>query len=379
MSESPAPESIANVSRLHELMDRDGLSCVVARSGSNFTYLAGFDYAGTLARHLDFSDSPRGVALVWPRDGEPVLVLNRIAAQRAERDSWVRRIEVYDDYGESMWARVAQVLRDLGIAGERLGFEKAVISAVHWRELEATLPDADLFDCTRMMHEVRWIKTHGEIALIREGARLLDEVYLEVFPTVRDGESESALHARLIAACLAKGANWAHGILNSSRNTVMYGGESAFTFRRGDVIRNDYVLWYRGYPGHQSRPVSIAEPSPERRRDYQAVRDIYRATVARARPGVRACDVHAFAADAFRDAGYPGRVAIAGHSVGAWWHQQPPYLVPADDTPIEAGMVLAFEPHVNEYHIQDMFLITAQGQENLSPLFGTDAMLVVPG
>ena len=83
--------------------------------------------------------------------------------------------------------------------------------------------------------------------------------------------------------------------------------------------------------------------------------------------------------EAFADAGFPGRVGIAGHSVGAWWHQQPPFLVPSDPTVIEAGMVLAFEPHVDYYHIQDMFLITDDGTELLSPLMSTDEMLVVPG
>ena len=51
---------IANVDRLDQLMDKNGFSAVVARSGKNFTYLAGFAYPGTLARHLDFPDSPRG-------------------------------------------------------------------------------------------------------------------------------------------------------------------------------------------------------------------------------------------------------------------------------------------------------------------------------
>ena len=372
-----AGNNIANVDRLHALMDRDGLSAVVLRSGTNFTYLAGFDYAGTLARHLDFSDSPRGVLIVWPRSGAPVLVLNRFAVDRARRDSWVDDIAVFDDYGESLYERAAKVLRDLGLATGRIGFERTVVSAADWAVLESALSGASLVDCTRVMEEVRWIKTPGEVERIREAARILDEVYLDVFPTVRDGESECELHARLVAGCLARGANWAHGILNSSRNTVVYGGESSFELRRGDVIRNDYVMWYRGYPGHQSRTVVIGEPSEGLVRRYETVRDIYRATVAETRPGVRACDVHRFAQDAFAQAGLDGRVAIAGHSVGAWWHQQAPYLVPACDTPIEAGMVLAFEPHVNEFHLQDMFLIGDDGQENLSPLFATDAPLVV--
>ena len=367
---------IANISRLNELMDEDGLTAAVLRSGSNFTYLAGFDYAGTLARHLDFSDSPRGVFVVWPRHGDPVMVLNKFAAPRAQRDSWLEHIVVFDDYSESAYTAVAKVLHDLGLGAARIGFEKTVISAAHWEEIGRVLPKADITDCTDMMHAVRWIKTPGEVTLIREAACLLDETYLEVLSRIRDGDTERDIHARLIALCLQKGANWAHGILNSSRNTVVYGGESDFTIRTGDIVRNDYVLWYRGYPGHQSRTVVIGEPSAQQVRSYQMVLGIYRDTVAMARPGVRANEVYRFAADAFEAAGFNGRVAIAGHSVGPWWHQQPPYLVPACDTLIQAGMVLAFEPHVNEFHLQDMYLITEDGQENLSPLFSTDEMLV---
>ncbi len=367
---------IANVERLNEFMDRDGLAAVVLRSGSNFTYLAGFDYAGTLARHLDFSDSPRGVFVVWPRQGDAVMVLNKFAAPRAERDSWLEHIVLFDDYSESAYAVVANVLHDMGLSRARVGFEKTVISAADWEELTRVLPQADVADCTEMMHAVRWIKTAGEVALIREAARLLDEAYLEVLPEVRDGDTERDIHARLIAACLQRGANWTHGILNSSRNTVVYGGESDFQFRTGDIVRNDYVLWYQGYPGHQSRTVVIGEPSAWQVRTYQSVLGIYRGTVAEARPGVTANEVYRFADEAFKGAGFDGRVAIGGHSVGPWWHQQPPYIVPACDTVIEAGMVLAFEPHVNEFHLQDMYLITDDGQENLCPLFSIDEMLV---
>ena len=73
-------EIIANIPRLHALMDRDGLAAVVARSGQNFTCLSGMVFPGTLARPLDFPDSERGVMAVWPRNGEPVLVLNSTAA-----------------------------------------------------------------------------------------------------------------------------------------------------------------------------------------------------------------------------------------------------------------------------------------------------------
>ena len=132
--------------------------------------------------------------------------------------------------------------------------------------------------------------------------------------------------------------------------------EGDTNFEPGYIIRNGYVAYLRGYAGHQSRTVVIGTPSEEQRRIYRAVRDVYRATIDRCRPGVRVSDVHRFAAEAFREAGFSGRLALAGHSVGAWWHQQPPFLVPSDDTVLEAGMVLALEPHVDYWHLQNMAL-----------------------
>jgi Xaa-Pro aminopeptidase len=272
---------LANVPRLNEHMDKHGLAAVVARSGQNFTYLSGLAYPGTLARHLDLPDSTRGVMLLWPRSGEPVVVLNKIAEGLTRRDSWIDRVEVYDAYTESPYARLAQVIRAAGLARERVGFEKNYVSAAHWEEVQRALPDLQMVDCAPMMDQVRWVKTPGEIALLKKGADLLDDASLEVFPTIRPGETERAVHSRIIGSCLRRGANWAHGILNSSRNLIPYAGESDGTFETGDVVRTDYVAYVDGYPGHQSRNAVLGRPTAEQRRDYAITRDIYRATIDR--------------------------------------------------------------------------------------------------
>ena len=367
---------ITNVARLHRLMDEEGVSAVVARSGKNFTYLAGFAYPGTLARHLEFPDSPREVLLVWPRQGEPVMVLNSYAAPLAQRDSWLERIEVYDDYAESPYQRAAGVLGQLGLSGETVGFEKSYVSASRWEEIEALLPSARIVDSTELMDRVRWIKTPDEVAALEAGARLLDEAYLEVLPTVRPGDTERLVHSRIIESCLRRGANWAHGILNSSRNTVSYGGEGDVAFEPGDIIRNDYVSYLNGYPGHQSRSVCIGTPSDEQKRVYQVTLDIYRATIEQCTPGARTADIYHFANDRFHDAGFQGNVSLAGHGVGAWWHQQEPYMVPSSSRVLEEGMVVALEPHIGYWHLQDMVLVTADGPRLLSPLINTDEMMI---
>ena len=367
---------IANVERLHRLMDEEGVSAVVARSGKNFTYLAGFAYPGTLARHLEFPDSPREVLLVWPRHGEPVMVLNTYAAPLARRDSWLEQIEVYDDYAESPYQRAADVLMGLGLAVETIGFEKSYVSADRWEEINGLLPRARIVDSTDMMDRVRWIKTSEEVEALEAGAQLLDEAYLEVLPSVRPGDTERLVHSRIIESCLRRGANWAHGILNSSRNTVSYGGESDVTFEAGDIIRNDYVSYLNGYPGHQSRSVCVGTPSDEQKRVYQVTLDIYRGTIERCVPGARTAEIYHYANDRFHEAGFQGNVSLAGHGVGAWWHQQEPYMVPSSERVLEEGMVVALEPHIGYWHLQDMVLVTSDGPRLLSPLINTDEMMI---
>jgi Xaa-Pro aminopeptidase len=368
---------IANVERLHEHMDRDGYAAIVVRSGKNFTYLSGFAYPGTLARHLDFPDSPREVLLLWPRHGEPVMVLNHYAAPLARRDSWLQHIVIYDDYAESPYERVAAVLQQMGLHRETIGVEKTYVSAARWEELHRLLPQGKMADCTEMMARVRWVKTPGEVQLLETAADILDEAYLEVFPSVRAGETERDVHSRIVQSCLQRGAQWVHGILNSSRNTVTYGGEGDTVFQAGDIIRNDYVSYYHGYPGHQSRTVVLGQPSPEQRRTYRLMRDIYRMTIEQCRVGVKASTVHAFAAEQFRQHGYSDRIALVGHSVGPWWHQQEPYIVSTCHEALEEGMVLALEPHVGYWHIQDMIVVTRAGPRLLSDRFNTDDMFVI--
>ncbi len=45
---------MANVERLHRFMDQHGCAAIVARSGKNFTYLAGFAYTYCISRRNFF-------------------------------------------------------------------------------------------------------------------------------------------------------------------------------------------------------------------------------------------------------------------------------------------------------------------------------------
>jgi Xaa-Pro aminopeptidase len=368
---------IANVERLHRLMDEAGFAAVVVRGGANVTYLSGASFHGTLARHLDLAASPRGVAVIWPRHGDPVFVLETTAVGPATRDSWLERFEVFSGYTEPLFERVATVLDGLGLAKAPVAFDKNYIGAGFWETIAKRLPSMDMLDCIDLMNAVRLIKTPAEIERFRAGAQLLDAAFAEVLPTVRAGELEREVHARLIASCLARGAEFAHGILNSHRNPAIYCGESDFAFARGDIVRTDYLAYLQGYPGHQSRNAVIGKPSPQQVSDYAKYHDIYCATAERLRPGAVVGELYEFVVQQFAKAGWTYGAGLVGHSVGAWWHQQEPIFCRGAREVLEPGMVVALEPYVTHWHCQDLFHISQDAPQLLSPDFDTRELLVI--
>ena len=369
-------KSIANLGRLGALMDEAGLDGLVLRSGQNFTYLSGVVYPGTLARHVDLTDSTRPVMLVWPRNGNPVIIANKIAAGLAQRDGWIEDIVLYEAYVDSPQETLAEALRNMQLASGKVGFEKDYWSVAHWEAVKQALPGMKMGECTALMDRVRWITTDDEVKLVRKAADLLDDAYLEAFGRIRPGDTERKVHADLVGTCLRVGFEWAHGIFNVFRNTVPYGGESDMLIERGDAIRTDYVAYLQSYPGHQSRTVIVGPPTPEQRRDYAINLEVHRKTIDRCRAGARVHDLWHFTMGEYRKAGWPDHHMLIGHGVGPWWHQQEPILRRKSEHVLEKGMVLALEPHVNFWHVQDMVLVTEGAPVLLSGRFKTDEPFV---
>jgi Xaa-Pro aminopeptidase len=365
-------KSIANLARLNALMDEARLDALVLRSGVNFTYLSGVVYPGTLQRHMDLTDSTRPVVLVWPRKGKPVILTNKTAAGLIERDGWIDDFVLYEAYVDSPNEKLSELLGKMKLSEARVGIEKDYWSAEHLDALQEESPKISFQSCTALMDRVRWIKTADEVTLIRKGADLLDDAYLEAFRRIRPGDTERKVHADLIGTCLRLGFEWAHGIFNVFRNTVPYGGESDVVIEKGDAIRTDYVGYLQSYPGHQSRTVIVGEPSAAQKRDYAINLEVHRGLIDRCRPGAKVHDLWAWTMGEYRKAGWPDHHMLIGHGVGCWWHQQEPILRRQSAHVLEEGMVLALEPHVNFWHVQDMILVKDGAPELLSPKFNTD-------
>lgn len=164
-------------------------------------------------------------------------------------------------------------------------------------------------------------------------------------------------------------------MMQGSRNPITYGGESDIDVMRGDLIRTDYVSYHDGYAANLSRMAVMGTATSAQEDMYALLLNVHRETTAMLKPGVKASEVYDFVRDRFVAEGYPAVASLVGHSIGVWWHQEEPMLIPTEDRTLEPGMVICLEPILDGYwHVQDELLITDSGCELLSDGLRTDEL-----
>ncbi len=364
--------------RIYKLLESGGLDGAVCLSGKNVVYLAGVRLPGTLGRLQDFPFSPRPCIVVWPRTGDPILVVPQMSEPFHRRHSWIADIRPYQEYAAQPYEALASVLESAGLGSGCLGMDLEAVSERQIGELRRRLPRAAWIDLSDALDAIRSVKTPAETEIIEQSGRLQDEAFLEVFASAREGDTERELHARMVAGCLRRGAEFAHGLMQFGRNPVLYGGEGDTRLHRGDIIRTDYVSYLEGYPANLSRVAVLGPPSQEQREMYTMLFDIHQVTLrTKLWAGVPANQVYQFVADQFASYGLKLEAALVGHSLGIWFHQEEPVLAPSETAVLQAGMVICLEPALGHWHLQDEILVTDGQPRLLSKEFDTSEIFAM--
>jgi Xaa-Pro dipeptidase len=352
------------------------LDALILRSGRNVAYLSGMTFPGTLGRLQDFTYAPRATIVVWPASGEPVLVASAIAAGLARERSWIEDMRIYREYLESPFAAAADLIVDRNLASRRIGIERRDLGADHWAELQTLLPNAELVDCTDMLERVRNVKTPGELERLRIAAEIQDEAHLKVVSRARAGETERVLHARMVGRMIESGAESAHGMLQASTTPMTYGGEGDAPIQPGVMVRTDYVCYYQGYAANLSRMAVMGPATTSQTERYSDLLDVHQRTIdVMLRPGISAQAVYDYGRDRLVEKRSTVVAGLIGHSLGVWWHQEEPMLIPGETRTLQPGMVVCLEPILDGYwHLQDEILITESDPEILSTTFDTSRL-----
>jgi Xaa-Pro aminopeptidase len=308
-------------------------------------------------------------------------------------------------------------LTNLGAhVGDRIGVELDVVPVATYRRLERTFPNTEFLDVSRIVREVRAVKSAYEIEWIERAGRIVAEAMDESLPPrIREGVTENELaaffegemrrlghqgvirlrrwnlemHFGMFSAgasasypCYFDGPDGLEGLYPA----VQQGG-GARRIERGVPILTDYVGGAGGYLADRTRIFCVGEPPAAIREAHAFCLEMQREIVSRLRPGAIPSviyeEVTALAEkspwfDRFMGWG-ENRVKFLGHGVGLDLDEFP-VIAPRFDQPLEPGHVLAVEPKVflgeaGAAGVENTFVVTPDGSKNVTE--GPDEIRIV--
>lgn len=253
--------------------------------------------------------------------------------------------------------------RRVGVAGLR----RMPVPA--YRALEAA--GAELVDLDAPFDGLRRRKSAFEIQLLRDAARLTDEMLDAARARSEPGALETEIAAALATIPLAAGGDC------SFEPTVISGVDDPVPIRRslrralrpGDTVMVDVGAALQGYQGDATRTFVLGEPTKAQRDAWDVVRRAYDAALELARPGVPCNELHRAAAAVVEGAGFEVAHRI-GHGIGLATSYEWPSL-DTETAPLEPGMTICIEPGVfvrgsGNMKLEDDLVITDDGCELLT-------------
>ncbi len=247
------------------------------------------------------------------------------------------------------------------------------------RILQEKFPGVTVSDCSRMIWELRKIKSPAEIDLLRKAGRIGVQAYREVLKAVRPGMPEYELSALYEYHCKKAGAHDLayYAIICSAENHpyVHY-------YKHDRILQDgDFVVMDCGPDLHNyDIDITISFPvngkfTPRQKEIYEACLAVHKANVSLYKPGLTTQEVREKVAELLTKQGYDlSKDVFArlrggfGHYVGMAVHD-----VGGGPSTLEPGMVFANEPMMIfaeenlGVRVENTILITETGCENLTP------------
>jgi Xaa-Pro aminopeptidase len=372
------PRDDAKLERVRHLMAERDLDAIVARAPDNVLYLTNF----WPMKGYD--------AVVFPREGEPILIALEASQADAERNAWTRDVRLFRGYDERdprpPFLRSLDTASDAARGYARVGLELSLGTQASDRMVgePTTFPKAwfDAFpgaeDATPLLAEARSLKTGQEIARMRIANEIAASAMEHVRSHLRPGMRESDAAALWLGHAHTEGTKRPDVDL-ALPFSLVWSGSGIRTFTAtgdGPVAEHEptlFEIWVcaDGYWCDHTKNVVPGALDPRYDELLDGLLGVYRAAVDHLRPGASLAALDVLVRDGLAELGYPGQPSHPiAHGVGARAHE-PPYAHRAGGGTIEAGMVLAIEPGVywpegGGLRIEDNFLVTADGAERLS-------------
>jgi Xaa-Pro aminopeptidase len=372
------PRDDPKLERVRALMAEEELDALVVRAPDNVVYLTNF----WGMKGYD--------AVIFPREGEPVLICLEASEADAERMSWTADVRFFLGYDENdprpPGLRSLDLARQVASQYDRVGIELSLGTQAVDRMVgePTTYPKAwfdafpDAGDATPLLAGARAIKTEQELERMRLANEIAAGAMEHVRECLRPGMRESEVGA------LWNGWVHDHGTGFKGKVDLAHGfslvwsgpGIRTFTSTGSRPIQECeptlFEIWVcaDGYWCDHTKNLVPGELSDRYRELERGLMEVYTYITSKVKAGDSLAELDREVRSGLAELGYPGQPSHpVCHGVGARAHE-PPYAHQAGGGTIEAGMVLAIEPGVywpegGGLRVEDNFHVTASGSERL--------------
>jgi Xaa-Pro aminopeptidase len=373
------PRDDAKLDRVRALMGEHDLDALVVRAPDNVLYLTNF----WGMKGYD--------AVVFPREGEPVLVCLEASAADAERTAWTADVRLFEGYADTdprpPGLRALDLARQIAGDYDRIGIEISLGTQAADRMVgePTTYPKAwfdafpEALDAIPVLVEARAIKTEQEIERMRLANDIAAAAMDHVRGVIRPGMTEAQIAAEWLSFVHGEGTGWGGKVELALGFSLVWSGSGIRTFTATTsrpVVEGEptlFEIWVcaDGYWCDHTKNVVPGELSERYRELEQQLMEVYTYITSTSAPGRSLADLDRECRERLAAAGYPGQPSHPiCHGVGARAHE-PPYAHQAGAGQVREAMVLAIEPGIywpegGGLRVEDNFLITADGAEKLS-------------
>ena len=245
----------------------------------------------------------------------------------------------------NVWERVHRVVKGLGV----VAFESHVMTVREADRLAGLLKGAVLQPTVELIEQYRQVKDAAEVNAIRAAGALAHAALAEVLPTIRAGEREIDVAARLEAALRVRGSEW-HPfqtiVASGPRSALPHARTSERVIARDELLLIDFGAQVDGYCADITRTMVVGQADPQQRVIHALVQEAQLRAQTHVRAGMTGREGDALARDLIVARGYGDAFGHSlGHGLGLEVHEAP-RLAATVDAPLPVGAVVTIEPGI---------------------------------
>ena len=363
-----AAEHEARLAKLQSLMQRDKVAALLVEAGSSLEYFTG----------IRWWRSERTTAAIIPTEGKAIVVtpyfempsIKETLKIDADIRPWHEDQSPFDIIAQSLSDRPA----DRPLAVEHTTRYFIIDHARHAKGFSR-----DIVSGEALVNACRMIKSPAELALLQAANDVTINAIKHCHANIKSGMTSADIMTMLVAATEQLGGKHEFSlVLLNDASAYPHGSEHAQSVHEGSVILIDTGCKVYGYSSDISRTWIHGEPTKRQREVWDTVKRGQEITLETAKIGVPSGDIDIAVRNYYegrgwaRNYGLPGTSHRTGHGIGMDGHE-PPNLMRADRTPLEAGMCFSDEPGIyipGEFGVrmEDCWYLTEQGPKLFTPL-----------